>query len=74
MASTITSDQINGLSVDEKLKLIQAVWESLLADAAELPTPEWQRKLIRERVEAYRRNPHEGTDAFEFLDQLGRKQ
>jgi len=73
MASTITSEQIKGLSVDEKLKLIQAVWESLLADAAELPTPEWQRKLIRERVEAYRRNPHEGTEAFEFLDQLGRR-
>lgn len=73
MASTITSEQLKGLSVDEKLKLIQAVWESLLAEAADIPTPEWQRKLIRERVEAYRRNPHQGTDAFEFLDQLGRK-
>lgn len=71
MATTPTPEQMAKLSVDERLKLIEIAWESLLAEGAEIPTPEWQRKLIRERVEEYRRTPDQGQDVFEFLDSLG---
>ena len=70
MAGTLTSEQIEKLSVEERMKLLEMICQSLASAGAEVPTPDWQRELVRKRVEEYRRDPGQGTDAFEFLDNL----
>lgn len=71
MSTTLTSEQVAKLSVDERLDLIAMAWDSLLAEGAEIPTPDWHREIIRERVKKYRENPDQGADIDVFLDALG---
>lgn len=47
------------LTPEEKLDYVQALWDRISAHPEEVPVPEWQRKLVRERLAAHERG--EGT-------------
>jgi putative addiction module component (TIGR02574 family) len=47
------------LPLEEKLAYVQALWERIAAQPGDLPVPEWQRRLVRERLAAHQRG--EGT-------------
>ena len=52
--------EIEKMSVDEKIQLIDDLWESLASKPDQMPITEEQRQLLRARREAYRQNPVPG--------------
>jgi putative addiction module component (TIGR02574 family) len=38
------------LPVDERLALAEAIWESVEQEASSPPLPDWQRRLLDERI------------------------
>lgn len=61
------------LSREEQILYLQALWDRIAAEPDTVPVPEWHRKLVREELEEYRRNPGDGEPAFEVLDGLERE-
>jgi putative addiction module component (TIGR02574 family) len=45
------------LSVDEQIDFVQSLWDRIAATPEQVPVPEWHRRIIRERLEAYHANP-----------------
>jgi hypothetical protein len=41
MAHTIDLDKLDELSVDDRLKLLEAVWLTLESDSQSAPSPNW---------------------------------
>lgn len=58
------------LSVEERLALIEVVWESLEEEAADVPVPEWQKSLIDERLDALDAGTSIGAPLKEVMDRL----
>jgi len=48
------------LSVDEQIHFVQSLWDRIAATPEQVPMPEWHRRIIRERLEAYHANPTTG--------------
>lgn len=70
-----TDVEIDGLSVAEKVQLLERVWQSLCARSGDVRSPEWHRDVLEER----RRRLADGratisawADAKDRLMQLGR--
>ena len=43
-------DQILRLPVEERLDLLEQVWESIAADPSKVPVPEWHREELERRL------------------------
>ena len=54
-------EQAMRLSVEEKLDLISALWESMAEHPQRIPVPDWQLKELERRIEEQRKNPHGQT-------------
>ena len=53
MTRPIDIAELAALPVTERLRLIEQLWDSIDAEAAQAsPLPDWQRQLIDERLEA----------------------
>jgi putative addiction module component (TIGR02574 family) len=50
-------ESIKHLSVAERVRLVQDIWETLLPTAEELPLTDEQRDVIDRRLEEHRRDP-----------------
>lgn len=46
-------DEINGLALSEKLRLVEDIWDSIAAENAEIPLPEWQKQELDRRRREY---------------------
>ena len=55
--SDVDLSAILKLSVSERLRLVQDVWDSIAAESDPLPVTDEERSLIDERMAAYRRAP-----------------
>jgi putative addiction module component (TIGR02574 family) len=53
----IDMDSIKQLSIAERVRLVQDIWDTLQPTAEELPLTEEQRQLIDRRLEEHRRDP-----------------
>jgi putative addiction module component (TIGR02574 family) len=51
--------ELKNLSVEEKLMLVGELWDDLAAHPEAFPLREDHLKLLRERLEHYRRNPED---------------
>jgi putative addiction module component (TIGR02574 family) len=71
MARTLTKDEIFDLPIDERLHLIETLWDSI--DTQQLPLPEGHRHALDGSLENYRRDPDEGRSWEELRDELFRK-
>lgn len=49
--------KILALSVEERLRLIELIWESLNAHAADIPISDEHRKIVEERMAEHERDP-----------------
>jgi putative addiction module component (TIGR02574 family) len=67
MTKDAAASVIEGLSVAERLALLEAICESLAQGEAELPLSPQQRELIRRRLEAYRADPKPGIPAAQAV-------
>ena len=43
-------DEILRLPPDERLQLVEDIWDSLAADAAQIPVPDWHRRELDRRT------------------------
>ena len=53
-------EQAMHLSVEEKLDLIAALWDSMAQHPEKIPIPDWQVKELERRIEAQRMDPQPG--------------
>lgn len=45
------------LSVEEQLDYVQSLWDRISAQPAEIPVPDWHRRVIDDRLAAHRADP-----------------
>lgn len=50
------------LPVDERLELVEAIWDSISRDAQALPLPESHRRMLDGRLSAFHADPDAGSD------------
>jgi putative addiction module component (TIGR02574 family) len=60
------------MSVTERLKLLEEIWESLLEEEEAVPLTDAQRKELDRRLEEYRAHPEIAISWEEFRRQLRR--
>jgi putative addiction module component (TIGR02574 family) len=49
--------QLSGLTLSEKIQLVEDLWDSIAAEAERLPLTEWQKKELDRREAEYLRDP-----------------
>jgi len=52
--------QLDGLSVLEKLQLVESLWDQIAESQDVLPVPEWQKEELDRRHERFEANPNSG--------------
>lgn len=62
------------LSKAEQVRYLQALWDRISEQPAEIPVPECHLELADERLAEYRRDRTRARSAFEILDRLARQQ
>jgi putative addiction module component (TIGR02574 family) len=69
MNKRLTPDELRQLSVDDRLRLIEQLWDSLDSEADRLPMPDWQRAEIDKRFDAL----ENGTSVGASWDEVHRR-
>jgi putative addiction module component (TIGR02574 family) len=59
--STPQLSEILRMSISERLRLVQDIWDSIAEFPEALPLTEAQRRLLDERLEEHSRNPGAGS-------------
>ena len=67
---SFTREEIQQLSVPERLELINVIWDTLVDSPDALPVSEAQRLELDRRLEAHQRNPEAGIDWEQLREQL----
>ena len=57
MAPTLQSLGIDKLSIEERLRLVQEIWDSIAREIERSPLTESQRQEVDRRLAAHRANP-----------------
>ncbi len=50
MTRNALRNEIMRLSPDERLQLVEEIWDSLAAEPSQVPIPEWHRKELDRRL------------------------
>ena len=59
--SSVSLDDILAMSVDERIRLVEEVWDSIAATPEAVPLTAAQRQQLDKRLEAYEQNPQAGS-------------
>ena len=51
MPIELSSAELDALTVPEKVRLLEQVWQSLCSHPADVSSPEWHAEVLRERSE-----------------------
>ena len=62
--------EIRKLDVSEKLLLVEEVWDEIARSNEKLPLPEWQKKELDKRLEAYDRGEVETIEWHQVHEDL----
>lgn len=57
----LTRAEIDAMSMEEKLELSDALWDSIYASNEQLPEPDWHKELLDERL----RDPNPQFDTWQ---------
>jgi len=68
MGRTLSKEEIFELSTEERLHLIESLWDSL--PPHDVPVPDWHKEVLEERLEDHRRNPDDSVSWEELKDEL----
>ncbi|MEZ5553415.1 MAG: addiction module protein [Pseudomonadales bacterium] len=64
--------EIQQLSIDERLQLVEAIWDSIAVDTSALPVDPAHLEEIRERLAAYRSDNDRGENAYDVAESIRR--
>ena len=70
MAVERVNIDIDSLSREQKLDLLERLWDSLNEEPEELPVPDWHLALVEERIDAFERDGDRGAPAEDVLARL----
>jgi len=59
MSVTIKSLGIDRLGIEERLALVEELWDSIAADSADVPLTDTQRAELDRRIADHERNPED---------------
>jgi putative addiction module component (TIGR02574 family) len=59
-----------GLSTQEQVEYVEALWDYITSRPNQVPIPEWHREVISERLTRYRLGVDEGRTWEEFEQEL----
>jgi putative addiction module component (TIGR02574 family) len=65
--------EILKLPVEERLRLVELIWESIATDPAGVPLGDAHRALIDERLAEHERNPNEVASRAELFAEARRR-
>lgn len=57
-------------SKEERIAYVQALWDRIAENPDSVPVPEHHKRILRERLDAYRANPERGRPWNEVRDEL----
>jgi putative addiction module component (TIGR02574 family) len=61
MSQTLKALGIDQLSVAQRILLVEEIWDSIVAEAEDMPLTEAQKQDLEHRLEAYNENPNAGS-------------
>jgi putative addiction module component (TIGR02574 family) len=61
MAAMMATYGLENLSAEERLKLLEELWDSLVSTPEAIPVTEAQRQDLQRRLDAYKDNPKAGS-------------
>lgn len=74
--TTVPLSDLLRLSVAERIQLVEDLWDSIAAEANaqpdRLPPSESERRVVRRRSEAYRKNPGAALPLEEAMERIER--
>ncbi|MCC7510379.1 MAG: addiction module protein [Planctomycetes bacterium] len=71
MATALTQKQVAKLSVEDRLRLLELVWDSL--DAEDAPAPDWHEDVIDQRLKRMKEQPGQSVPWPEARKQLRKR-
>ena len=71
--STVNLQEILGLSVDERIRIVEAIWDSIAASPDLLPLTDAQRQELDRRLADYQAYPEDTRSWGEVRDDLEEK-
>ena len=70
---SIDVNEILVLPVSERLRLVEAVWDSIAAEAASVPVPDWHREELDRRLNTTETKLIYGRPAAEVIEDLRKR-
>jgi len=61
MSQTLRALGIDQLSVAQRILLVEKIWDSIVAEAEDMPLTEAQKQDLEHRLAAYNENPNAGS-------------
>ena len=58
---TITATEIAEMPIQQRIQLVEDIWDSIAEIPEAVQIPEWHKKELEKRLEAYHANPDEGS-------------
>lgn len=63
--------EIDQLSVEERLQIVEVLWDSIVEQPEELPLTDAQRQELDRRLDRYQQDPTAGSSWEEVKQRLG---
>jgi len=58
------------LSIPERIQLVEDIWDTIASETESVEFTENEKKIIDERLEAYHKNPNEGSSWDEVYKRI----
>jgi len=65
--------ELHNLSIDERLRLVEDIWDSIAADQGALPLTDEQKAELDQRLDIYELDKNMGRVADEVIDVIKKK-
>ena len=62
--------EFESLSLEERIRYVQDLWDYITNDSPSIPVPEEHKRVLDERLKAYRENPDAGRPWGEVREEL----
>ncbi len=66
----IRATDILDLSIEERIQMVEDIWDSIAAVPGAVPLSEKQKRELDSRLEAYHRNPDAGSPWIEVRERI----
>ena len=70
MAKSLTKMNIQELSVSDRIRMAEELWDSILDDQASIEVTDAQKQILEQRIKSYSSSPSEGSTWEEVNDRL----